>query len=761
MKIKTKSKEFLINLQKVWEQFINIKYIQKIFLFLPHNFFLFLLFLISFYLIITFDYNRSIPLYNFPDVADSAFDGIVEKPLTFSLENIEKERIVENGKNPDRICMRFATFGKKTNSKYKYIVYQNEEILYEEDFNSKVLEDSKYHCFYLPEATRDTIQDYRIQIAPVKTNVKNMITLFKNSETGEVDYNLAYNPPTFSIKTFFLVAFFILYFFANYQINTKKIRVEKFWILIAILFVLPITIINPPYEVPDEPIHFYNAYRLSQYDSNKNFYENLDNEYMIMPENIECIGYVNIQKKDKVTNPKEIAECFKNSTNVTKKSSYVFLEAKMGFLVSALGIKVADLLTNSPGIIFYMGRLFAALFSIFVIYKALKIAPKHKELLLLVATIPMFIQQMCSYSYDGLLNTFSILAMAILLKLIYDKEANWKMYTWLLFLCGIFIVNIKILYLPIFLFLLFVPNENFKRKIDKYIYTFGIIVGSYLLGNTCKSLWMSNDLSVILSSLFAFVTLLTCLHMILKEKCNLKKDLLILGISGIGIALTNTFYLIIPLLLLLMVPQGKFQKKWHKYVLAFGLFFLLLALGKLFIFLTFSPTIENVSNEIGSSKAVTRIMDLILHPTNAFLLAARTFRMKAIFYLRSLIGYFGWFTFHLSDLYVLAYLLFACYVWKNTEFVKTKWQDKTITILGILIGIAGVFLAMYVYWSGPELFYIDGVQGRYFIPMVAPILLLLLSSKKKKKSSNFDKNTYTFINIILLEYISLLLLFYY
>ncbi len=760
MKIQTKSKEIIKKIQTMWNQFLNLKYIKKLFLFLPHNFFLFLLFVLSFYLILTFDYNRSIPLYMFPEEADGYFDGIVEESLTFSLQNIKKERIEDNGKNPDRICIRFATFGKKTNSKYKYIVYKNEENLYDETFNSRILEDSKYHCFYLPNATKENIHEYKIEFAPIKTNVKNMITLFKNTETGEVDFNLAYEPPMISIKTIFLFGFFLIYFFVNYKINKKEIKMEKFWLYIAICFILPIAIINPPYEVPDEPIHFYNSYRLTQYDKNKNFYENLDNEYMIMPENIGCIGYVNIQKKDKVTNLNEVAECFKNSPNIVKKSSYVFVEAKIGFLASALGIKIADLFTNSPGIIFYMGRIFATLFSIFVIYKSLKIAPKHKEILLLVATIPMFIQQMCSYSYDGTLNTFSILAMAILLKLIYDKDANWRIYTWLLLLCGVFIVTIKILYLPIFLFLLFVPNERFSRKIDKYIYTFGIFVGSYFLGNLCKSLFINGNLDTILSSLFAFLSLIICWNLILNKKSSWIKTLSILGISVVGVALTNAVYLVLPLLLLLFVPQDKFKKKWHKFILIVAFLLFIMILGKLAVFLNEISSVEGTTNAVGSSKAVVRILDLITHPFNSILLVLRTFKMKTIFYLRSLVGYFGWFTFHLNDLYVIAYLVFAFYVWRNTEFVKVKWFEKIILIFGILVGISGVFLAMYVYWSGPELYYIDGVQGRYFIPFVAPVLLLFLSSKKKK-GFHFEKNVYNFINIILLEYVSLLLLFYY
>lgn len=756
--LKNKLENIIKKGNQLWEKFINLKIIKTIFLFLPHNFFLFLLFLLSVGLIVTFDYNRFIPIYTYEGVANSSFEPIIEDPLTLSLENINKEEFLETEKEPNNLCIRFATYDRKNNAEYKYSVYKKEEKIYEENFNAKILDDGKFTCFSLPEVTKENSQEYKVEIAPIRVNRDNAITIFKNAQTGEVALQLAYEQPIFSIKTIFVLVFFLLNLVVYYVINTKKIAIEKFWLLLSLIYIIPITLINPPYEVPDEPIHFYSAYRLTQRDKSKGFYESLESPYMTMPNSIGCLGYANIQTRDKVVDSKEVLECFKNTENTTKKSIYSYVGTKIAFFASSIGITIADFFTNSPGIIFYMGRLFNALFSIFVIYKALKIAPKHKELLLVVATLPMFLQQMTSYSYDAFLNTFSILATAIILKMIYDEKANFKWCTILLLLSGMIISNIKLLYLPIFLMLLFLPNEKFNRKIDKYIYTFGVIVESYLLGNLCAAITDSGNITTIFSTLFTLLMVGISLKMNLEKKTNWKVELSLLFLSSVVVAFANPLYLIVNFFLLLFVPNAKFKKKWHKYAGILGLCLVAFGLGQFGVSLLSSPT---ASVSTGSSKVMSKLMDLVYHPMKAITLAYCTLKMKTIFYLRSLVGYFGWFNFRLNDIYVIAYIFFVLYLLFKTEFVKNKWYEKGIVLLGLLVGVAGVFLAMYVYWSGAELFYIDGVQGRYFIPLLIPLLLLFTTSKKKKGLENVEKNTYTFITTILLEYVSLLLLFYY
>ena len=65
---------------------------------------------------------------------------------------------------------------------------------------------------------------------------------------------------------------------------------------------------------------------------------------------------------------------------------------------------------------------------------------------------------------------------------------------------------------------------------------------------------------------------------------------------------------------------------------------------------------------------------------------------------------------------------------------KSKINYKKImVIISVLISIGAIFLSMYLCWSEYKLPYVDGVQGRYFIPILAIIVLLFVPKVKKIK----------------------------
>ncbi len=751
--LKNKVAKMFSKINNLWEKFINLKIMKKIFLFLPHNVFLFCLFLISVALIIKFNYDRFTPVYTNQLFPDTAYDPILDQSLVFSLENVNKEKVQ---KNPTEICLMFATYTRKTNSVYKYIVHQNNNVVYEEEFNSKMLEDGRYSCFLLPNATTENINEYAIEISPIKTDSENIISVFKDSKSNEAAFKLAIGQPFFSEKLIVIAGFFVIFFAINYCINKKKFSLEKLWLIVALFYILPIGVINPPYEVPDEPIHFYSAYRLTQFDKSKNFYENLKSLYMTMPTTIGCLSYSGIQSIDKVLDFNEVKSCFKNSENIEKRSIYSYVGTRIAFLPAALGIKLADIVTNSPGIIFYLGRIFNILFSIFVIYKSIKMVPKHKELILLGATLPMFVQQMTSYSYDSVLNTMCILGIATILKLIYDDSWSLKKGSILLLISGLFICDIKILYLPIFLLLLFIPNKRWNRKIDKYAYCLGIILGSYLLDTICSSLIVTGNMKNLLAAMFTFISTGCALKLILDKKKNWKILLPIVVLGSIVTLFLKPLFAFIPYLFFLFLPNYKIGKKWGWITL--GIF----ALGVLLVFLVGKePFIRKILLCFFTPKKVDKVIPYVVNPFNALMLLLRTLKLNGWFYLASTVGYFGWFNFRLHNIYIISYVVIALYIILNSQFIKTNWFEKATGLAGILIGIFGVFLAMFLYWSSSSLYFIDGVQGRYFIPFLIPLALLFMTSKKKKENKNVSKNVASYVNIVLLEYVSLLLLFYY
>ena len=70
---------------------------------------------------------------------------------------------------------------------------------------------------------------------------------------------------------------------------------------------------------------------------------------------------------------------------------------------------------------------------------------------------------------------------------------------------------------------------------------------------------------------------------------------------------------------------------------------------------------------------------------------------------------------------------------------------------------AGIFGALYFAWSGYQLSYVEGVQGRYFIPLILPTIMIF--SFRKKILTIKNSTIFSFIDIILLNYIILLLVY--
>ena len=110
----------------------------------------------------------------------------------------------------------------------------------------------------------------------------------------------------------------------------------------------------------------------------------------------------------------DIGECFKSADNTKMRLENRFIspDYKVGFILSSLAIKIADVFTNSPMLIFYLGRIVNLVLSIVIIYYAIKVTPKYKEMFLTLGLMPMFIQQMISYSYDSLLNSICLLIIS-------------------------------------------------------------------------------------------------------------------------------------------------------------------------------------------------------------------------------------------------------------------------------------------------------------------------------------------------------------
>lgn len=630
-----------------WEKLINKKFLNKLFMFLPRNIFVFILFLIGIYTLII--YNQSgIDYYSIKSTDASSNVGPIIERLNFKIDSIKTNKKI------DKICFKVGTYNRINDSKITFKIEGGKKNI-KKTFDSKTLSDGGDVCFNL-KIKASKLNDYNFSVTPSSnTKEENAVTLFSDKK-GNVYYSLLKlqnnNLNTFKITSLIISIF--IYLIINYIINKKKLDANKF-LLLTLSFIIPILFIIPPLSVPDEVYHFYKSYGLSEVDITKNIGKELSNHELSVPKNITCINYSNIQALNKVQNINDIGKCMAERGNTNIYNPHMDNNAILGYIPQAIGIKIADALSDSPVFIFYLGRVFSLIFSFGLIYLAVKITPKHKNIFLLASTMMTFIQQTVSYSYDSVLHAVCILFTAYCLKLIYSKEKITIKHMIVPILSFFVMLNIKQVYLPLGIMLLFIPKDKCKNKLWLIILTIIISLG----------LW-----------------------------------------KGFSI-FTNIGY-------------------------------------------------NAVSS--GSNEGMKQLTYLLNNPFDIFNIITNTYKNYFIFYLEGLIGYFGWFAFRVDRIYILVYFLLFLYAFLG-ENSKLKTINKIFLMICNIVMIVGIFAAMYLFWSDYKLPFVEGVQGRYLIPLVVPIIISLIPRKNKIKVD--DKIIYSSISVLLLQMMIMLIISYY
>ena len=150
------------------------------------------------------------------------------------------------------------------------------------------------------------------------------------------------------------------------------------------------------------------------------------------------------------------------------------------YLAPSIGITIGRLMKLNFIQLYYLGRCFNLFAYIFLILIALKITPKYKELMLLIASLPMCLHQAVSYSYDVVINGMSFVFVAYTFLLIYREDGvTWKDALVLVAIGGILCPG-KLVYIVLLGFLFIIPKEKFRdlkdRKKKLGLIIFGVVL---------------------------------------------------------------------------------------------------------------------------------------------------------------------------------------------------------------------------------------------------------------------------------------------
>ncbi len=235
------------------------------------------------------------------------------------------------------------------------------------------------------------------------------------------------------------------------------------------------------------------------------------------------------------------------------------------------------------------------------------------------------------------------------------------------------------------------------------------------------------------------------------------KHLIMIGC--IAFVYINLKYIyIFNLLLLLLIPFKKVTS--NKNILKKSI---MVVLFVMFAFILTNYNILTLKGIVGSSLPGEQVKYVLKNPTNYVKTYFSTLLNNRFFYITTTIGVFGLLDTYMPTILYLIYFIIAIIILLTDCNEKVKEKSSTITskykILIILMSFGMIslsFLAMYVNWTsimegyGVGATSITGVQGRYFIPAIIPLIIVFANNFKwdfleKLKKIISDNYGYVFV----------------
>ncbi len=258
-----------------------------------------------------------------------------------------------------------------------------------------------------------------------------------------------------------------------------KIKPEIAFLIISIPIGLLYCIATPFGKTPDEITHATKALDISygHFLSKANEDGEAELTYSKQLDNIFSLNNKTYEDYFDSINDKS------NNEETVYKFSNMALYSPICHLSQAVGILITRLLGTDLIVQLYAGRIMNLLVSLFLIYFAIKYIPFNKILVILIALLPISMQEMASLSSDALTIAISLFYVAYILYLRFDDnklELNKK--DWFILILSTLIVSMsKIVYLPLCLLLFLIPERKLKSKKNKILKLGSLFIGVTVL----------------------------------------------------------------------------------------------------------------------------------------------------------------------------------------------------------------------------------------------------------------------------------------
>lgn len=252
---------------------------------------------------------------------------------------------------------------------------------------------------------------------------------------------------------------------------------------IFFLFGLIFIIIIPPFQVPDEPNHFYRAYQVSEGQLIAQKKGQITGG-VIPVSLVKAVNDLNGGVRFHSNVKQDVQLVFQAFSDLLLKDDVEFVAfpntailAPIAYFPQAVGLMVGKLFNLSPVALLYLGRLFNLLFYIFIIAITIKTVPIFKNIIFLLAFLPMSIHLAASVSADAATISVSFFVTALILNIAINPDANLsKKNIFLLFVFSFLLSFCKSTYFVLVFLFFIIPQSKAHSRVGYYLTAF-LLVG--------------------------------------------------------------------------------------------------------------------------------------------------------------------------------------------------------------------------------------------------------------------------------------------
>lgn len=255
-------------------------------------------------------------------------------------------------------------------------------------------------------------------------------------------------------------------------------RKDHVYLVLALTCGLVMALLNPPFlGVPDEHAHYWRAWAVLQGDLRCMPENRIPKSALELPSTQFPPTEVLPGVGRRVIFNKMIPKLFEEDTGeLVVGGRAVCGSSPLGYLPQALGLRLGTLLHFSALGDFYLARIFNLIASALLVALAIRTAPFGKILLLVVALLPMTIQQFASLSYDGLNISLCFLYIAYVLKLSAPRDEPLRgRELAALFALGLLAFNAKLGYFGLALLVFLIPAARFRSRVRYWLSCTGFV----------------------------------------------------------------------------------------------------------------------------------------------------------------------------------------------------------------------------------------------------------------------------------------------